>query len=234
MASVTTKAKEAKSSSKAPVFAEGLCFKKLFFIFVIGSVFGDFYERILTLVAHFMGGDPFFWERRSAVIYGPFSIIYGIGAVLMVLAFARKKYTWWQILIFGGLICGIFEYLMGLFQQIFTGTSSWDYSDHWLNIGGKTSPYIMLVWGIICLGFIKYLYPLLSSWIEKIPAKIGNYLFWFLLIFLIIDMLLSFSAVVKMNLRHHDMPTLTPYGKFLDTVYPDDRIHKAYPNMIDI
>ena len=258
---------------KQSKFAAGLCFKKLFFIFVIGSIFGDYYERIINLVGYSWGGTHWFWERRSGVIYGPFSVIYGAGAVLLILAFiwlprkilekrvtktnakeiaANTKSTktaveknaaidldttplsWWQLLIAGGLLGGLAEYIFGVLQEVFTGTVSWNYSDHLLNIGAKTSPFVMLIWGIICLLFVKYAYPFLSRLIEKIPQKIGNIIFWTLFIFLIIDIFLSFSAVLRMNLRRHNVPTFTPYGQFLDTKYPDERIKKAYPNMVKV
>ena len=269
-----------KKASKKPIFAEGICFKKLFFVFIIGSIFGDYYERLLNLVTYSWGGTPWFWERRSAVIYGPFSIIYGFGAVLIIVALIwlpnkilqkhqaksltnkakasltnkataslanetqdqttstivtdTTPLTWWQLFLGGGILCGIAEYIFGVFQEIFTGTVSWNYSDHFLNINGRTSPYVMCIWGLICLIFVKYAYPPLSRLIEKIPLKIGNVIFWVFLIFLTFDMLISFSAVLKMNLRRHNIPTFTPYGEFLDSTYPDKRIRTAYPNMVEV
>lgn len=261
------------STTKGAVFAEGNSFKKLFFVFVIGSVFGDYYERIINLVGHSWGGEHWFWERRSGVIYGPFSVIYGLGAVIMVLAFvslpqviikkraaaagakavkpaaAEAKTTkpaagakditktplkWWQIWLLGGILGGVLEYILGVLQETFTGTSSWDYSDHWMNIGAKTSPYVMLIWGLICLIFVKFAYPWISKQIEKIPAKIGNIVFWILLAFLAVDIFISFSAVLRMNLRRNEVPSFTPYGQFLDAVYPDARVKAAYPNMVDV
>lgn len=249
--------KSQQTSKSSPIFARGITFKKLFFVFIIGSIFGDYYERILNLVTYSWGGTPWFWERRSAVIYGPFSIIYGFGAVLIIVALIwlpnkilqkrqakdetpspivtdKTPLTWWQLFLGGGILCGFAEYIFSILQEIFTGTSSWNYSDHFLNINGRTSLYVMCIWGVICLIFVKYAYPPLSRLIEKIPQKIGNIIFWILLIFLIFDMLISFSAVLKMNLRRHNVPTLTPYGEFLDDKYPDIRIKKAYPNMVEI
>lgn len=223
-----------KTKEETKKFAEGVCFKKLFFIFIIGSIFGCYYEMILNLVTHFVGDGSIFWETRTGVLYGPFSVIYGFGAVLMVYLLTRRKFTWWQIILLGGLIGGIFELLMGLGQEIFTGTSSWDYSDHWLNIAGKTSPFVMLIWGLICLLLMKTIYPACSNLIEKIPEKVGNIIFWVFLIFLSVDCFLSLSAVLRMNFRHHNVPTFTPYGRFLDTVYPDERVHRSYPNMIPV
>ena len=129
---------------------------------------------------------------------------------------------------------GIFEIFVGYVQELFTGTSSWNYADHWFNIAGKTSPRVMFVWGFICLVYMLAVYPNLSNLIEKIPPKIGDFIFWALLAFIIADCFISFSAVIRMNLRHHNIPIYTPYGRFLDYNYPDDRIHRAYPNMVEL
>jgi len=215
-------------------FAEGTCFKKLFFVFIFGCVFGCFYEMILNFCAHLIWNHEIFWETRSGVIYGPFSIIYGLGAVILTYVFTRRKFKWWQIFLLGGLIGGVFEVFVGYIQEIFTGTSSWNYGDHWLNIAGKTSPRIMFVWGFICLVYMLAVYPAFSNLIEKIPSKIGDFIFWALLAFIIADCFISFTAVVRMNLRHHNVPVYTPYGRFLDHNYSDARIHRAYPNMVEL
>lgn len=61
-------------------FAEGLCLKKLFFVFLIGSVIGSLYEEILFLVQHLMATGELAWSLRRGVIWGPFNVIYGFGA----------------------------------------------------------------------------------------------------------------------------------------------------------
>lgn len=223
-----------KPSNKIDILTEPEKSKKLLFIFIVGSIFGCYYEMVLNLVRHAIYNHEFFWETRSGVLYGPFSVIYGLGAVLMVLLLARKKFSWWQIVVLGGLVGGAFEFTAGLFQEIVSGTRSWDYSSHWLNFGGRTSFFIMLGWGLACLILVRVVFPPCCRLVDKIPKKISDVLFWSLLIFLSIDCLLSLSAVVKMNLRRHNVPTYTPYGQFLDTVYDDERVHRAYPNMVNI
>ena len=63
----------------------------IFWIFVIGCIFGTYYEQILTLVKSLIHTGEFVWEFRRGVLYGPFSPIYGAGAVLMILLLGRKK-----------------------------------------------------------------------------------------------------------------------------------------------
>ena len=219
-----------KKKSEKEVFAKGLCFEKLFFIFVIGCLFGYFYEVILNCVVSLIWHGEWFIERRSGVIYGPFSIIYGVGAVIMTAVLAERKYKWWQLFLIGGVVCCVCEYVMGWLQETFTGTMSWSYSTHFLNINGRTSFPVFLAWGFICMVFIGLVYPILSRWIEKIPVKWGKIFIWVVGIFLAVDMFISFSAVIRMGLRHKEVPAYTPYGQFLDTVYPDKRVKEAYPN----
>lgn len=68
---------------KEEKFAEGLCFKKLFFIFLIGSVIGTVYEDVLIFVRTWMETGTGVWMLHRGVIYGPFNVIYGFGAVVM-------------------------------------------------------------------------------------------------------------------------------------------------------
>ncbi|MBQ9020252.1 putative ABC transporter permease [Candidatus Saccharibacteria bacterium] len=217
-------------SNKTRVFAKGLGFEKLFILFIIGCLFGYFYEVILIFGVHLMQDGTIFIERRSGVIYGPFSVIYGAGAVLMAAVLAERKYKWWQLFLYGGLLCCVCEYLLGWLQEVFTGTMSWDYSDHFLNINGRTSPLVFVIWGLVSMWYVGLVYPWVSRLVEKIPVKYGEIFIKVMFVFLVIDMALSFSAVVRMGMRHHGVPAQTPYGQFLDTVYNDERMKKAYPN----
>ncbi|MDO4889347.1 MAG: putative ABC transporter permease [Candidatus Saccharibacteria bacterium] len=220
-------------AEKPAKFAEGLGYQKLSVIFIIACIFGDVYEIILNFCFHFFGNNgEIFLERRSAVIYGPFSVIYGVGAVILAKFLAERGLKWWQIFIRGALICGIAEIVLGYLQIFFTGTSSWDYSSHWLSFAnGLSSPLIIFLWGFVALIFIKFIYPLICKLTDKIPAKIGSKVLNIVMILLVIDMLISFSAVVRWNYRHEGKQPFTPYGQFLDSVYPDDFMKKAYPNM---
>ena len=71
-------------SSKSEVFAKGYSGKKIFLIFVIGSIFGALYEQILNLVKIYLRTGDVVWELRRGVIYGPFNPLYGLGTVLLV------------------------------------------------------------------------------------------------------------------------------------------------------
>lgn len=213
------------------VFAKGICFKKLFIIFIIGCLFGNYYEMILNFVRHYLKDGSIFWEVRRGVIYGPFSPIYGFGAVVMTYFLADRNHKWWQTLLYGSILGGVSEYLIGFLQELVVGTISWDYSNKFLNINGRTTIPIMLLWGLICLIFVKIIYPFLSKMIESIPPKPGKIILNILVILLTIDMAISWTALIRQTLRRNGYPAYTIIGETYDKIYNDERLKKAFPNM---
>ena len=60
------------------------------------------------------------------------------------------------------LLGGIVEYLCSYFQELLFGTISWDYSNLWFNINGRTSLLHCTYWGIGGVLFMKYVMPLIN------------------------------------------------------------------------
>lgn len=222
--------KEKEETEK--VFAKGFSFYKLFIIFVVGSVIGVYYEEILHMVKVLMKTGVVEWVSRRGVIYGPFNPLYGAGFVLFIVALGRKRRPAWKTILYGALIGGTFEYFINLFQEIFLGTTSWNYSHQFLNIDGRTTIPIMLFWGIAAYILVEIFYPWLSSIVEKIPYRLGVICTNILCVFLCIDMLVSWTAVLRQTLRRNNIPPYTPVGKFYDRHYNDEFLEKYYPNMM--
>lgn len=217
--------------TKEPKFAEGLCFKKLFFVFLVGSVIGAVYEEILYMVQHYMATGQLEHALRRGVIYGPFNVIYGFGAVVLVYLLLRKPLKWWQIFGYAAVLGGVVEYLVSWLQETFTHTTSWDYSNLFLNINGRTTIPIMFVWGLLGLLLVKVVYPPISNLVERIPVKVGNRIFVVLVVLMALDMLVSWTAIVRQTLRHNNVPPFTPVGEFCDSYYNDDFLRHYFPNM---
>lgn len=223
--------KKDTTNKETKLFASGICWQKLFIIFIIGCLFGNYYEMILNLVRHYLRDGSIFWEVRRGFIYFPLSPVYGAGAVLMTMAFAEKDYKWHQILIYGSVLGGSFEYIISFLQETFTGTVSWNYTKYPLDINGRTTIPIMILWGLLCVIFIKLIYPFLSKCIERIPYKSGNIITKILVVIITLDALISFTAVVRQSLRREGIKPFTFIGEICDKVYTDERLKKAYPNM---
>lgn len=216
---------QSKSIKREEKFAEGLCFKKLFFVFLVGSFIGTIYEDVLIYISSGI------WMTHRGVIYGPFNVIYGFGAVIMIWVLLRKPLKNWQIVLYGALLGGVVEYVVGFLQEFFTHTVSWDYSDYFLNIGGRTTIPYMLVWGLLGLILVRVVYPFVSKIIEAIPVKIGNTVYIVLVVFMAANMLISWTAIIRQTLRHNNVSPFTPIGRFCDEYYTDDFLKRYFPNM---
>ncbi|MEG0826668.1 MAG: hypothetical protein RR404_04295, partial [Bacilli bacterium] len=68
-----------------------------------------------------------------------------------------------------------------------------------------TIPY-MFFWGIASVLLIKKIYPFFSKLIEKIPYNLGDLITKILIIILSFDMLISWSALIRQDLRRRNVP----------------------------
>ena len=208
-------------------FASGLCFTKLFWIFMIGNVVGFLLE---TFWAFFVQRRI---ELRVGLVWGPFIPVYGFGAIVMTLLLYRL-YKKRDIVIFAaaGIIGGAFEYFCSLFQEKAFGTISWEYSGTTANIGGRTNLMYALIWGVLGLLWVKDIYPFLSKKIEKIPKKVGSPLTVILCVFMLADMFVSGTAVIRRGERMRGIPAENAYESWLDLNLDDKYLDLVYPNMI--
>lgn len=209
------------------VFAKGICFEKIFWIFIIGCVFGCMVE----VLNHFIHYGNF--VSRSGLIYGPLNPVYGFGLVIFVLFLSKIKNP---ILIFigGMLLGGGFEYVCSFVQEKVFGTISWDYSHQLFNIGGRTSLKYMLIWGVLALIFMKFVYPILSNLIEKIPVKIGRILTVILVVFVIFDAVISIIACLRQSERALGEKASNKFEVFLDKHYPDEKLNEIFENHVKV
>lgn len=214
-------------------FAEGINFKKLFWVFLIGSIIGAYYEEFFTIIWNYIDYHEFIWAPRRGVIWGPFSPIYGFGAVFMTWALIGHNDKWYISFIKTALIGGVFEFLVSYFQEMFLHTVAWDYSDFFLNIGGRTTVPYMIIWGILGVLFVKFVYPLMSKFIESLPVSFGNKLTWILVVLLSLDIIISWGAIIRQSLRKSGMEPLTIVGSTYDKYFDDEYLHIHFPNTFD-
>ena len=214
-----------KEKVRAQVFAQGCGFYKLTWIFVIAALLGDLFE---TVFCRFSMGE---WQSRSSLLYGPFSIVWGFGAVLLtVLLYRYRDRRDGFLFLFGTVLGGAYEYGCSVLSELMFGTVFWDYSHIPFNLGGRINLLYCFFWGIATVVWIKVLYPRMSNLIERLPIKAGKILTWLLVVFMVLNMAVSALAFGRYVERSMDVPAQNSVARFLDGHYPDERIERVYPS----
>lgn len=208
-------------------FAVGFNFYKVFWIFMLGCFLGDLHEVLL----HFLKYGE--WVVRRGVIYGPLNPVYGFGAALFFIAMYRMK-KGVNIFFVGSIIGGTFEYICSFVQEHLFGTISWDYSDYFLNIEGRTSIFHMVCWGIMAVLFVKYVMPATENLIEKVPLKVGVYVTWIMVLFMVFNMFISTVASRRQYERHEGISPRNIFEQKLDEIYNDERLSQVYQNTMEV
>ena len=209
------------------VFAEGLCLDKIVWLFLICAMLGDGIE---TLYCGLVNGH---WMNRSSVLYGPFSFVWGIGAVVLTVALRKMADKSDRYIFVGGFVIGgTYEYLCSVFTELFFGTVFWDYSDMPLNIGGRTNVLFCFFWGLLAVVWVKILYPPLCGYIEKIPPLPGKILTWAVVLVMVCNGLLTSAAMLRYRTRAERPEADGTVEAFLDAQYDDAYMEARWPNMI--
>lgn len=201
-------------------------YQTLYWLFMVGSVLGFVLEGLWS----FMTAGH--WEHRSAVIWGPFCIIYGIGAVVayLISQLLLGKHVLLRFGVFS-LSGALVEYFSSLFQEICFGSVSWDYSDHFLNIGGRVSLQMALAWGILGVLFMRFLFPPLKRVFEKLNGKKGSLICGILTVFMVINLAATFVVVIRWQRRLDNAPPNNNIECTIDYIYGDEKMERLFPNM---
>ena len=208
------------------VFARGLCLDKIIWIFFISALGGDLIETVYVKLTADI------WMSRSSVLYGTFSIVWGVGAALLtVLLHGLSDKEDRYIFLGGFFLGGTYEYLCSVFTEVFFGTVFWDYSDMPFNIGGRTNLLFCIFWGILALVWVKICYPPISRWIEKIPPVTGKILTWVCVALMFCDILISAMAMIRYVERKEGIPAENRIEQFVDSQYTDEMIEWVWPNL---
>lgn len=215
-----------EKDEKEDVFASGCGFYKLACLFFIGAFLGDITE---TVFCRFSMGR---WMSRSSVVFGPFSIVWGLGcAMLTWILYRYREQSDRRLFLCGTILGGAYEYICSVFTEIVFGTVFWDYSKIPFNLGGRINLLYCFFWGFAAIIWMKGIYPFLSRWIEKIPVRIGKPLCMIMVVFMSVNIALSGLALDRYSKRHDGLPAKNAVGELIDDWFPDPYMEKVYPNI---
>ena len=200
---------------------------QLFWLLVLGAFLGDIVETIFCRITAGV------WMSRSSLVYGPFSLVWGIAVALLTALLYKDRdkqehYIFWA----GVFLGGAYEYICSVFTEIVFGKVFWDYSAMQFNLGGRINLLYCLFWGIAAVVWIKGIYPVMSRFIDIILKKTGRVLTVFLIVFMVINACISVMALVRYDTRADGQKAVYKWEQSMDKYFGDARMERIYPNAI--
>ena len=208
-----------------------LDFFNVFWIFVVCCVLG----LVIETVYHFVVVEPGHYQDRAGMLFGPFSPIYGFGAVLMTMALNRfhdKSVV--LIFLVSAVIGGAFEYLVSWFMEFAFGAVAWDYTGTFLSIDGRTNGMFMAMWGFLGVVWIKLLLPWMLKLVNLIPWKLRYTVTTVCAVLMIIDGVMTLQSLdcwyERLSGNEADTPVEEFYATYFDNEYMTDRFQSMTIN----
>ena len=201
-------------------------FYNMFYIFIFASIVGWVLEGIWTFIADGV------LLNHSALVIGPFDIAYGICACfLTTLLYKFRNESYFKLFMISFVGGTILEYIMSFGMELFLGFSAWDYSKYFLNINGRVCLMFSVMWGVLGVAWIKIIYPFLVKLIDKLKLVGNKWLLNSLVVFLLVDTLLTVSAVVRAHNFQEGIPPKNHYETFLDKTFNVKYLNNMFNNM---
>lgn len=200
----------------------------LFWIFIAGSIFGLVLETLYHAIV--FGG----LESRAGLVWGPFSPIYGFGAIALTV-FLNRYYHSHNLVVFliAMVIGSVIEYGASWGMEIFWGAIAWDYNGTFGSIQGRTNFFFGVMWGMLGLVWVRIIMPILKRAFSHINARnrFVRIVTILLSIFMAINIVFTFLALTRERERVDDIPATNPIQTFCDDVFPDSFLHARFENM---
>lgn len=214
------------TESRSDHFAKGINLYKLLLICIIGSFIGVLVELLWCLVTNG------YLESRSGLVYGPFNLLYGAGAVALTLCLYRFRNRGAWLSFLGGMIVGSgLEYLCSWAQELLIGSRSWDYSDMPFNINGRICLRYSIFWGLLGVLWVKTIYPIMAKWILKLPNRAGKIMTWALVAFFVFNSIITVIALTRWTYRMDGINPSNAFEQLIDDRFNDERMERVFANM---
>lgn len=167
--------------------------------FMIYSFFGWFLETAFASAL----------EKRyinRGFLIGPFTPIYGFGAILIIFTLNSFDFSNQQLFIkhisffiFSTLLMTLLEFITGIILEKIFHSKWWDYSKNAYNFKGYVCLKYSLIWGGLSFLLIQIVHPIIQQMVHMIPdAKVEFIIILFILYF-VFDTLISVIGALDLR-----------------------------------
>ncbi|WP_080797400.1 putative ABC transporter permease [Arabiibacter massiliensis] len=200
----------------------------LFWLFVAGCVVGLVVETAFHAIVY--GG----LESRAGLVWGPFSPIYGVGAVVLTASLNRFYHSHNLIIFLVAMAVGsVIEYATSWLMEVLWGAIAWDYSGTFGSINGRTNFAFGVMWGLLGLLWVRMALPFIRRIFSHVDARAlaARLVTAALSAFLAVDIVATVLALDREGQRAAGVPATTWTQEFFDEHFPDSFLQARMQNM---
>lgn len=125
--------------------------------------FGKLTDRGILFISY-INSFPIIWGL-------PFIMIYGLGGAILIYCFKPLAKNPFLLFFIGMITMTLFEYLTSFIAETLWNQKLWDYSNQFMNLGGRICLRSSIAWGVLSLIAVKFLGPLFHNLYNKIKFK---------------------------------------------------------------
>jgi uncharacterized membrane protein len=197
-------------------------------IFFIASILGLILEEIWMFITAGLT------ESRVGLVWGPYSPIYGVGALLLTfICFALRQHhaPWWVMFLVSMVVGGCLEQAAGWGMETFMGAVSWDYS----GVPGCITKWVawpfLFFWGLLGLVWGKIIMPELLFRIGVATTRRQVVFVGLLGAYLALDIFMTLAVFDRVHERDLGIPPETAFEQYIDDNYTQEFVERRFENM---
>lgn len=198
-------------------------------VFFLGCIAGLFVEEVWMFITAGLT------QSRVGVVWGPFSPLYGFGALLLTIIcynLRRHHAKDWQVFLLAVVIGGSLEQLTGWSMETLFHAQSWTYlylPDH---ITQWVAWRFLFFWGVLGLVWYKIIMPPLLYRIGMPTTKRQIIFVTLLAVYLTADLLMTLACFDRKTERDQGIPPQNAFEEWIDEHYTDEFIANRFQNLV--
>lgn len=173
-------------------------------------------------------------QSRPGLVWGPFSPLYGFGAVfLTILSFflRRRNAKGWQVFLASAVVGGALEQLAGWSMSTLFDAESWTY----LHLPDHISQWVawrfLLIWGLLGLVWCRAVTPRLLYQIGMPTTRRQAVFVTLVALYLVADVTMTLVCFDRKTERDAGIPPANAFEEWVDTNYSDEFIAGRFQNL---
>lgn len=195
-------------------------------IFLVASVLGLVIETVYTYI---MFG---ILESRVGLVWGPFSPLYGVGAVVLtVVLWPLRHERVPKLFVLSAVMGGLLEQTAGWSMEHFAHLQSWTYLGLPDHITQWVAWRFLAMWGLLGIIWCRVIMPEMIYRIGEPTSRRQVVVVSLLSAFIALDIVMTIACFWRAGQRVEGIPPQNPFEAYVDTHFDDRFMARTFENM---